>query len=259
MNGIEISAMYAIVIAELILLGRLLYLGLYRRYKWFAALAAADLVQTVAGLLGILPLYSASYWWFWTLSEAALAALQALAAREVCTRIRDSYPGMGRVAQQITECVFVVALLICLATLFIDARLANWHSTTWSASLVLRRAIATVLALTVGSVALLIRGAPAPVPPNVKRHAWMLAGYLAVIALFPFLIATRLLRPEAASPIMLVASALIFAGWIAVFRRGEDEAKIPPFTISVEQLRETERDLASLAGQLGRIAHRLFH
>jgi hypothetical protein len=259
MNGMEITAMYVIVMAELLLLARLLYLRLLGRYAFFTALVVADLVQTAAALFGVLPLYSGTYWWFWALSETALIAFQALAAREVCTQVRESYPGVGRVGQQITGWAFVLAVVICAATLFIDAYRANWHATAWSSALVLRRAMATVLALTVGCVALLVRGAPAPVAPNVKRHAWMLAGYLAVVALFPFLIATRLLRAEVASPLMLGGSALFFAGWIAVFRRGQNAARKLPITISVEELRAAEHDLSSLAGQLGRIAYRLFH
>jgi hypothetical protein len=253
-------AVYAVAFAEAILLVRLLFLGFQKRahYPLFVLLLSADLIQTMAVWIGFPSLYSAAYWWFWSGSETVLSVLQVIAAREVCMRIRDSYPDLGRIGKEIIEWSFAIALLISIATLFFDVAHANWQAAAWSASLVLRRAISTILALALFGVGSWARWAPDPVPPNLIRHAHIFGGYFATSAIFSFLIATKFMKPDVASACKLGMSALWFSCWIWSFRRKDEQPRHPDGNPEELDIDSALDNLRELADQLRRAISRLF-
>jgi hypothetical protein len=255
MHTAQLAGMYVVAVAQSVLLARLLLLGLNRRghYPFFSAFLAADLTQTVAVICSPYSPKSTVFFWFWVYSEMVLVALQILAAREVWTRIRASYPGIGRLGKELIEWVFILALLVSVASLFFDVLRANWSWVAWSGALVLRRAFVSVLALTVGSLAYGISWAPEPIGPNLKRHARIFAGYLTTSALFSLLVASRLLTPPTASRFKLAASAMWFICWIGAFRRGQEEARIEKIA-SDENLDEALHRLKHLADELGHVS-----
>jgi hypothetical protein len=262
MRTAQLVSLSVIAVAEIVLLGRFLSLGFYRRghYPFFALFVLADLAQTLAG--GIFPasFNPQSLWRFWVWSETMLAVLEILVAREVWKRIENSYPGIGKVGKETIEWSFILALTVSVGSLFFDVFRATWqqHWVAWSGALVLRRAITSTIALTVAILALLIRWDPEPIAPNVRRHTRIFAAYLATTALSSLFTASRVMTSEMASALQLGLAALCFVGWVWAFRRGED-APPPSDGLSTEEdLEAAIDDLKSLVGGLRRVRPRIF-
>ena len=261
MNAAQLTALYAVAVAEAVLLGRLLYLGFQKRnhYPFFAAFLAADLAQSLAASVIHLPLQGQGYLLFWVCSEAVVVALQTLTVKEVFSRIRASYPGIGWLGEEVIQWAFLAALVVATATLFIDVWRANWNWPVWSAGLVIRRALGSVLAFAVIALLLFIRWIPQPIAPNVHRHARILATYLTASALIYFLIAMRLLRSDIGTLTLLTISTACYACWIWAFREGEDTGPLrPEGSPDNGDLDAAFDKLRALADALSRLAARLF-
>ena len=219
-------AWYASLTAESVLLWRLFHLGL--PLPWFKGYLAASLLQS-AFFLVVAPRPSArAYDAVWIGTEPVLLLLVCGAVTEACTRIRESFPGLGKFGQWAIAGLSLVAAVICLASIGPDVHAANWHRPVLTWAILAKRAISTIGSLVLLIVLVCLTITPSRIAPNVRMHTRLLCICLAIPAIGSCLLLLGIGSSRSVSIGMLSGVTLCFAGWSLLVRRDGEGRPAPP-------------------------------
>jgi len=172
---------------EFLVLGRLWFSQLLRRYKWLALLLGYDAIKSVI-LSNLRFASSLEYSRFWAIAHAPLWVLQCAAVAELFKMVIEAYPRIG----QTSKTLFLAAGSIALTTSSIIAALTeNPRFPFWlTAALAIEKAVdigCMLLIFFQAAFFLLIR---VPMRANLVRHRliltlWWLASGFALVLLIP--------------------------------------------------------------------------
>lgn len=227
----------ASVIGEALLALRLVSLGLESRFPWLLAMLLGGVARSVV-LLGLVPRTTA-YGVTWASTAPLVAALQVAAVMELFRRTCEHYRGIGAFARWLLLAsvgvgAFMAGLSVAIGADRRPAELAL-------AFLVVgQRYVATGLALAILAFRLFFWRFPAPLRPNVRRHANILTAYLVSIAAAYF--AFRPFGDGFGTRFLMWAELACLAAWaLSLSRAGEREPVAPgglPIDVADERVRQ---------------------
>lgn len=208
--------------AVAVLVGRLIHLGLYKRYPWFFTYLLLDVVVGVTGLTFGLrsAVYCDLYWW----SQPVYLVLTILVVREVFTGLYEEYPGLRLLTRQtLVQCVFAG---LFLAGCCVPLAMPTWNCPGFRchffAFLELKRFFVTGLAAF--TPLMLVRLSRMPnvhIDSNTRWHAHlftlMLVGEVATL-LIAFLAHSKTVTLMCSVAGLLVNSGC-YCAWILCLRR----------------------------------------
>jgi hypothetical protein len=226
------AAWYASLAAESLLLWRLFHLRL--PLPWFKGYLAVNLLQAMFFLI-LAPRPSArGYEAVWISSEPVLLLLMCAAAVEGCTRVRESFPGLGSFGRWIIAGFSVAAALICFASIGPDLHAANWQRPLLTWAILAKRAISTAGSLALAIVLGFLVFMHARIARNVLMHARLLCIYMAIPAIGSCLLLLNIGSSRSVSIGSLCAATLCFLGWsVLLSRKGEERP--PPSRVATQE------------------------
>jgi hypothetical protein len=211
---------YASLAAESILLWRLFQLRL--PFPWFKTYLAANLLQAMFFLVVVPTRNTRGYGAVWASSEPVMLLLLCAAAIEACTRIRECFPGLGRFGQNLIAGFSILAAIICYFSIGPDLHGADWERPLMTWAVLAKRSVSTVGAIVLLIVIVCVTITPSRISPNVRTHAKLLCGYLAIPAIGICLALVRIVKSRYVSLGMLCAATICFVGWtVLMTRKGE--------------------------------------
>jgi hypothetical protein len=195
---------YANIVGELLVFTKLFWLGITKRYKWFALYLAASTLRDIA-LIIVNKTTSKPYWTLWTSTEALVLILLTAAVLEVFAQIVNSFPDMGTFRRNTLNICLGIGGVVTVILAFIEAK---GYGSFW---FVLKRGVTSILAVFLGCIGWLFLWVR--VPRNTVRHCWILAIFCSVIALSYFSVHLGL-KPRAANLIVLTGCLVCFVLWL---------------------------------------------
>jgi hypothetical protein len=239
--------------ADALALGAVVGKRLNRRFTIFVLYLFVNLIDDL--ILKFLPgpatrIYALA----WMSSKPIILVLWVLVVLELFRRVRQHYPGIGVFARTLLLFVLATASIVATLSLIPDAKGIDWHRPALQLIVLLNRWGATVLAVFLFATAGFLHYYRAPIRPNVLRHGYILAGYLAIQAVAMFL--TNLIggTPVSASPLagfgtdpistinrgLLVGRIVCSLCWATLLTRAGETLPTSP-TISKSDLEMIER------------------
>jgi hypothetical protein len=234
----------ASVIGEALLALRLVSLGLESRFPWLVAMLWSGVVRSVI-LLSLVPRTTA-YGLTWAFTAPILLALQVAAVLELFRRTCAHYRGIGTFARWLLLASVGIG---AFAGLSMAVGVERRPTELALAILVIgQRYVATTLGVAILMFRLFFWYFPAPLRPNVRRHANILTVYLMSIAA-----AYYAFKPfgDGFGSIFLMGTELVcLAAWgLALSRSGEREPEAPgglPIDVADERVRRALEGAASV-------------
>jgi len=219
---------WASIVAESILLAKLVRFNLYRKYIWFTAYIASDIVCSLA-MMWLTPdprskVYAMT--WFWT--QPVLLALQLAFAIELYRLIADHYCNFERMRPHLFWTCLISAAAISVLSLSIDLRHTVWDHPILAVSFLVKRSVTFALGGFVIATWSFVRWFPIPIRPNVTIHKRVATVYFLANAANYFAIGVGLMKIHAAGIALMVITGGCFAAWAILLKPvGEDVDKPP--------------------------------
>jgi hypothetical protein len=223
-------AWYASLAAESVVLWRLFQLRL--PLAWFKVYLAANLLQSIFLLILAGRPTARGYEAVWVSSEPVLLLLVCGVAIEACTRIRENFPGLGRFGQYLIAGFSLLAAVLCYFSIGPELSGANWQHPLFTWAVLAKRWVSTVGAIVLFIVIVFVTITPSRIAPNVRTHAKLLCGYLAIPAIGICLVVLRIADSRSISVCMLCAATVCFAGWSVLMSRKGEERRPADYTRS---------------------------
>ena len=224
-------AWYVCLAAESVLLWRLFYLRL--PLPWFKGYLAANLLQAIFLLILAGRPSAHGYEAVWVSSEPVLLLLVCGVAIEACTRIRESFPGLGRFGQYLIAGFSLLAAVICYFSSGPELNGANWQHPVFTWAVLAKRWVSTVGAIVLLIILVCVTITPSRIARNIRMHTRLLCVYLAIPAIGVCLVLLRIVDSRSVSICMLCAATVCFVGWSVVMTcKGEER---PPADYPVTQ------------------------
>lgn len=236
--------------AEVLALGRVCGLGLYRRYPFFAGYLAVDITRTLALSIFRLNPADLNYLLVWMVTEPLLVALEVLVGWELYRRVCEHYRNFEALRIRLLMISGVIGVSLCVLSLCLDRRnLIGQLAVVYE--WLLARCVTFVLAAFLGTSALFFAHFRVPIRRNVLIHGWLLAPYYVSTTVYEIAIQLHA-NKYTSDGVFMGTQALIFLGWATLLsRRGETVEMWPEVT-------KTEFDATTAAKeQLLRIAREL--
>jgi hypothetical protein len=238
------------VAAEVLALGRVCALGLYRRYPFFAAYLALDISRTLGSLVFRSTPVDVNYLLVWMMTEPLLVALELLMGWELYRRVCEHYRNFEALRGRLLIISGVIAISLCVLSICLDvSHLIGQLAVVYE--WLLARCVTFVLAAFLATSALFFATFRVPMRRNVLIHGWLLASYYVSTAVYAIAIQAHA-NKYASDCVFMGIQTLIFLGWATLLsNRGETVEVWPEVT-------KAEYDATSAAKeQLLRIAREL--
>ena len=247
----------ASVLAEMLLVFRLVREGLTRKYPFFAAFLAAEAICSIIAIqTGI---KSQGYAEVFRICTAILSVFRLGVAAELYERICEHFPGIGRFRIGMAAVLVLVAALVAVFTF--RPNLVDQWALPWTMVVVIQRYQSEIFAAVFVLTWIFLRfvlSIRQPFQPNVLNH-WRIAtiyfgasgaAYLAI------LFTGREVAVLTINSAMLAVQLGCFLAWLHLMRRSGEE--LPAFQrLSPDQVRTVEqynrellRTVTSLPGEI---------
>jgi hypothetical protein len=235
--------------AEVLALGRVCGLGLYRRYPFFAGYLAIDIMRTLALSIFRLNPADSSYRLLWLITEPPLILLEGLMGWELYRRMCDHYRNFRVLRGRLLAVSGVIGMALCALSFHFGERhtIGRPVAVYW---VYIAQAVTLVLAC-LGAAALFFTHFRVPMRRNVLVHGWLLTFYYVSLAIYAIAIQSHA-NKYASDCVFMGIQILIFLGWATLLsRRGETveiwpevtKAEYDATTAAKEQLLRIAREL----------------
>lgn len=216
------------IVAESILLARLVRFDLHRKYRWFTAYIATDISCSLA-MMWLTPdprtnAYALA--WFWT--QPVLLALQLAVSVELYRMIADHYRNFDRMRPRLFWTCLTGAVLVSALSLLIYLRHVVWTQPILTSNLLAKRSVTFALGGFVVATASFVRLFPVPIRSNVTAHRRIATVYFLANAGYYFAMGVGLMRIHAAGIALMVITGCCFAAWAALLKLGGEDVEEPP-------------------------------
>jgi len=247
---IDLYLLGSTTILMAVLLVRLVAIGLWRVYAWFAAYLAVLCIESVLlQVLNAQPLYIVRSVWLVTRPVSAL--LECMVVLTIFGRWTVSFPGIGAFGRKLVVVILIVAAVVAASTIPVAWPPGAWMQAV-KLTLIATRAVNIGFSLFLLLTLVFFRKFGGPVAPNLRRHTWAMAAYVTATSASYFVAtASGLLGKQTlvVSNILLPAvtlTALTF--WIFAFKRaGETQPDTVGDESQWEEAEEMNRHMQRLA------------
>jgi len=218
--------------AELFALERLIATKIYRSYPWFVVYLVAGFLQSFAWLAGSPD--SAGYLKAYRLTTPFIMALQAVVVLELWRVLMSCYRGIHRISHALGLIILALAVLLSSLSGFDGLVMRgqplsriSYHWLMWSV-----RYNGSILCIACVLLALWASIFDHGVPRNTIRHAQLLSGYFASIAVgYLVLNLVRGVADQVGIATTLLAAAFYVAWGVLMTRQGQipiERLLLPP-------------------------------
>ncbi len=208
-----------------ILILRLLFTRLYRVYRFFSGLVAAELAQ---GLV-MLPLdpNEDAYAWVWLVSQPLLWAFYILVVLELYSLVFKEHAGISSIGRWAVMGALLVSTALSAASLYPDLSNPTEQYRVLLYYTVIERGIVSSLLCFILLLTLFLTYFPVRISRNNLVHAVVFSVYFlaSTLALLVRNVTGQDMT-RAASTALLAISTSCLAAWILLLRRGEAEEKV---------------------------------
>jgi hypothetical protein len=255
-HGVELSLLLPVqrvlwaasLLAEALLVGRLLREGLVRKYPFFAAFLTADVICNI--VLIQITFQSRSYAEAFRLCTWIMTVFRLGVAGELYERICEHFPGIGRFRIALAASVVLIAALVTIFT-FRPNLVDKWVLPQTVVEVIQRfqsEIMAGALALTWIFLRFVL-SIRQPFQPNVLNH-WRIATIYFGVSGMAYLMILLTKDAWALLPIncaMLALDTVCFIAWFRLLRRSGEE--LPEFRrLTPEQVQAVEKYNSELLG-----------
>lgn len=252
MNGFssfETGITAANLLVSAILLGRLIWCGLYRHYPFFTALIAANLAEDI-----ILPLLTNGTWayvWAFIGCEAAMLFLFALTVLELSSNVLRDLKGFAVMAKRYIKFVMGLSVVISLSLLLFEQK----ASTFLNGFFVFERAVMCSLLLFVAFLVVFLVHYPVPLNRNVIMYFIGYAVFFLSQTAALFVHDLGLTWDRQLGDSLVLVSCLCLVFWtVALSRQGEQKKVASGFPRNAADTERLVAQMQAINNSLQRIA-----
>lgn len=241
---------YTSLVGFAAVVGRMLWLGLAGRYRFFCLFLASEILRSIA-LTVIGPPTGVAYTNLWVATEPPMQLLAILMVLEVHTAICEHYPRIGRFARWLLIGAMAVAVLLCAATVLVDLNAMNWRRPILRAVYLSRRCVTSILVTFLVLIGAYFRRYPRPLKRNIVVHANALLVFFAVEACGYLAVNVW---PQSSYWVGLsdqITGCICSISWLRLSRAGETAAHVP--MASAEEVAAAKAHFYRLLGALKEI------
>jgi hypothetical protein len=220
---------------QLLVIGKLIRLQLFRRFRVFVAFISVDAAGSVVLWTLDSSAATAAYRNAWMTVECVSLLLKIGAVLELFRLLYESYPGIDSFARNLILAACTVALTVSLGGIPIEVRHIHWRFPDLQSAFLGERVTSLALGLLIFiTMALFPRSTSAR---NILLHGWLLSGMFLSTAVTFFAINISN-RTDLPATLWGMAQLACYTGWIVGLR--------PPIvvrrTFSNEELARTEKE-----------------
>ena len=216
------------IVAESNLLLRLVRFNFHRKYRWFTAYIASDIICSLIMMWLTPNPNSRSYAVAWFCTEPLLFVLQVAVSIELYRLIAEHYRNFDRLRPRLFWTCLLSAVFVSAISLFIELQHMVWRNPVLNSVFLAKRSLTFALGGFVVATSIFVRLFPMPIRPNVTAHKRVATVYFLANAANYFAIGAGLMRIHAAGIALMVVTGCCFVAWAVLLKpEGEDVAKPP--------------------------------
>ena len=210
---------YAGLAAKAVLTARLLWLGLYVRYKALVICLLAHVVRTL--ILLPLSVNGNAYAYAYLLTEPLLLVTYVLVALEIYSHVFESYRGLSILGRRTMLAALGVSALVAVVTHLAEFDYTNERFHILRSLFIVESTLCSTLLIFLILLALFLFWYPVPLRKNLLHYSFLWCVVFAALSAGLYL---RNANPtddwtRIASEVRLAADTLCPAAWIWLFRR----------------------------------------
>lgn len=225
---------WASIVAESILLGRLVRFSLHKRYPWLTAYIATDIACSL-GMMWLTPdPNSNAYALAWFSTEPVLLALQLAVSIELYRLIADHYRNFSRMRARLFWTCLISAAVISAASLGFDLRHVAWTHPILKSMFLLKRSVTFALGGFVVATSSFVRLFQIPIRSNVTAHRRVATVYFLANAGYYFAMGVGLVRIHAAGIALMLITGCCFVAWAVLLKPEGEDVHEPPAPTAAE-------------------------
>ena len=219
---------WASIVSESILLARLLYFNLNRKYRWFTAYITSDIVCSLAMMWLTPDPRSRSYAVAWFSTEPVLFCLQVLVCTELYRLIAAHYRNFQKMQPRLLWTCLLTAAGISAITVSIEIRHVVWTNPVLNSVFLAKRAVTFALGGFVIATSSFVRLFPVPIRPNVTAHRRIATVYFLANAANYFAIGAGVVSIHIAGIALMVITGGCFVAWAGLLKPEGEDVNEPP-------------------------------
>jgi hypothetical protein len=210
-----------------LVLGRMSWLRLLKRYPFFVSFLAAGLIRS--GILLFIGQGNKKYTYTWVATEPLLLILMLTAAVEGLRLTLEAYPGRRNAFTALLIAFAGLAVVFMVLTSGLDFATPGDRWPVLHFMAIARRSLTGSLAVFLLGATCWLTWLPVPERENVRLHRLLLTVYFGSAAVSQLAINVGLSRP-AMNGAALAASILCYCGWLFFKASGETQPEASPLT-----------------------------
>jgi hypothetical protein len=219
---------WASIVAESILLARLIRVNLYRKYIWFTAYIVSDIVCSLTMMWLTPDPHSVVYAWVWVWTQPVLLALQLALSIELYRLIAGHYRNFERYRVRLFWTCLLSATAVSALTLIVELRHVVWKSPILQSEFLAKRTVTFALSGFVIATSVFLRLFPISIRSNVTAHRRIATVYFLANAANYCALDIGLLSTYAAGIALMIITGGCFVAWAVFLKpRGEDVETSP--------------------------------
>jgi hypothetical protein len=235
---------YLSIALHAVLLGRILKLGVWRRYRALTAYLAVSVPRSL--LLAAIPLPTLKYFWAWSITEPILWFCSCAVGIEVYRLLCEHYRGIEKIAKNLFVATLVIATLVAAAPLFYEQQFfgrRNGLLLFKSVVFVAHRFVFTGLATFVSAIMIFTLLHPEAIRPNVRRYGIMTALYFTLQTAQALIYTATTRSVFLANALIIPLSAAVIGVWIWFMRAAGEKLERRTASVSRHRIDEFNRQL----------------
>ncbi len=216
------------IVAESILLARLIRVNLYRRYIWFTAYIVSDIVCSLTMMWLTPDPHSVVYAWVWVWTQPVLLTLQLALSIELYRLIADHYRNFERYRARLFWTCLISATAVSALTLIVDLRHVVWKSPILQSEFLAKRTVTFALSGFVIATSIFLRLFPIPIRSNVTVHRRIATVYFLANAANYCALDVGLLSTYTAGIALMIITGCCFVAWAVFLKPQGEQVETPP-------------------------------
>ena len=221
---------YGNIGAQLVVLGRLLFLRLIRQFRWFALYLALSTLQGLLLRLGANRTETEAYWLLWAWTDPVVLLFLIFVVGEAYALITQSFLGLGPLGRWFLIISISASVAVCAAIAIVDAPVAKPQATYLHLLFVIKRCVGSILAGFLICAAAMFFRFKEPVKRNVIVHCRILTGYCMAIATGYFAANVGGTRDPFSEFVLGACTACLLLWTVLLSRGGEELPPAPPIS-----------------------------
>jgi hypothetical protein len=211
-----------------LLLGRMVYSGLVRTYRYFSLYLVSSVVIDLLGLLFDRGTRGYAYALFWVITAPLLAVLLLAAVFELYNRIIQRFAGLGYLGGRVLAVAAAIGILISAGIALVDAK-ALPSTGLLGAAVFCRRWLLSVAAVLLVIASRFFFRYRSVMIRNLVVHSRVLTLYCAITAVAYFSTNLRV-DPALVSALFLSGTFLCYCLWSGLLSKAGEHSTVPPST-----------------------------